>query len=130
PPPPPPPPSSSGAKGAATAAVKSHASGSGSAGSSEVAATGGSGRGSGAGAGVAAGKSADGVKKGGVPIIVVPSGLTSMINMYNAKSFLEEGRFVPAAKAQAAAIFGDWEVPCVVFASVSRSCRRGPTFLT
>ncbi|GIM02248.1 hypothetical protein Vretimale_7163 [Volvox reticuliferus] len=104
PPPPPPPPSSSGAKGAATAAVKSHASGSGSAGSSKVAATGGSGRGSGAGAGVAAGKSADGsVKKGGVPIIVVPSGLTSMINMYNAKSFLEEGRFVPAAKAQAAA---------------------------
>ncbi|KAG2482472.1 hypothetical protein HYH03_018579 [Edaphochlamys debaryana] len=42
-------------------------------------------------------------KKGGVPIIIVPSGLTSMINMYNARSFLEEGLFVPSAQAQAAA---------------------------
>ncbi|GLI63558.1 hypothetical protein VaNZ11_006411 [Volvox africanus] len=102
PPPPPPPASSSGAKGAAAAGVKSHASGgSGGGGSSKAAAAAGSGHGSGAGGGVA-GKSNDGAKRGGIPIIIVPSGLTSMINMYNAKVFLEEGRFVPAAKAQAA----------------------------
>jgi parafibromin len=29
------------------------------------------------------------------PIILVPSGVTAMINIFNAKQFLEEGRFVP-----------------------------------
>lgn len=37
------------------------------------------------------------------PIILVPSGVTAMINIFNARQFLEEGKFVPSAEAAAAA---------------------------
>uniref|UniRef100_A0A7S3R426 Cell division control protein 73 C-terminal domain-containing protein n=1 Tax=Dunaliella tertiolecta TaxID=3047 RepID=A0A7S3R426_DUNTE len=35
------------------------------------------------------------------PIIIVPSGMTATITMFNARTFLEEGRFEPSAAAQA-----------------------------
>mmetsp|Transcript_5007 Transcript_5007/g.10824 ORF Transcript_5007/g.10824 Transcript_5007/m.10824 type:complete len:494 (-) Transcript_5007:500-1981(-) len=38
--------------------------------------------------------------KGGIPIIIVPSGLSAMINMFNAKAFLEEGRYETSEEAQ------------------------------
>ncbi|KAG2436391.1 hypothetical protein HXX76_006698 [Chlamydomonas incerta] len=48
------------------------------------------------------GSGKEGAKKGGVPIIIVPSGMTSLINMHNARSFLEEGLFMPTQQAIAA----------------------------
>ncbi|EFJ51730.1 hypothetical protein VOLCADRAFT_103365 [Volvox carteri f. nagariensis] len=78
-------------------------------------------RGSGSGGGRGA-KGGDGSKKSGVPIIIVPSGLTSMINMYNARAFLEEGRFVPAAQAQAAAS----GAPKPSSLTIRRTAHRGP----
>ncbi|KAL6754061.1 RNA pol II accessory factor, Cdc73 family-domain-containing protein [Haematococcus lacustris] len=53
--------------------------------------------------GPAAGEPAAAVDKlaGAVPIIIVPSGMTAMINMWNARQFLEEGRFQPSEALQA-----------------------------
>lgn len=42
--------------------------------------------------------------QGAVPIIIVPSGMTAMINMYNARQFLEEGRFEPSNAAISAGL--------------------------
>eukprot|EP00879_Flechtneria_rotunda_P013823 GHRR01014436.1.p1 GENE.GHRR01014436.1~~GHRR01014436.1.p1 ORF type:complete len:271 (+),score=80.02 GHRR01014436.1:955-1767(+) len=42
------------------------------------------------------------VKHKDPPIILVPSGVTAMINMHNAKWFLEEGKFVPSEEAMKA----------------------------
>lgn len=36
-----------------------------------------------------------------IPIIVVPEALTSMVNMYNVKDFLENGEFLPVDEAKA-----------------------------
>lgn len=38
--------------------------------------------------------------KGGTPIIIVPSGLSAMITMYNAREFLEKGTFVTNERAR------------------------------
>ncbi|KAG1678510.1 hypothetical protein FOA52_014543 [Chlamydomonas sp. UWO 241] len=38
-------------------------------------------------------------KGGSIPIIIVPAGLSAMINMFNAQSFLESGRYEPAEEA-------------------------------
>ncbi|GLC40122.1 hypothetical protein PLESTF_000620700 [Pleodorina starrii] len=105
--PPPPPPSSSsgaakGAKGPHGAAGGSGSSKDGAAAGAKPGAAAAGARGSsGGGAGGGGGGKGDGSKKGGVPIIIVPSGLTSLINMFNARAFLEEGKYVPAAQAAA-----------------------------
>jgi parafibromin len=39
----------------------------------------------------------------GTPIILVPSSATSLINLYNAAAFLQDGVFVPPADARIAA---------------------------
>ncbi|GLC54602.1 hypothetical protein PLESTB_000884200 [Pleodorina starrii] len=102
--PPPPPPSSSsgaakGAKGPHGAAGGSGSSKDGAAAGAKPGAAAAGARGSsGGGAGGGGGGKGDGSKKGGVPIIIVPSGLTSLINMFNARAFLEEGKYVPAAQ--------------------------------
>ncbi|KAF8059437.1 CDC73 [Scenedesmus sp. PABB004] len=56
--------------------------------------------GGGAGAG---GGGAGGRQRSGPPIILVPNGVTAMVNIFNAKQFLEEGRFVRSDEAAAAA---------------------------
>jgi parafibromin len=40
-------------------------------------------------------------KGGSIPIIIVPAGLSAMINMFNAQSFLESGKYETAAEASA-----------------------------
>jgi len=41
--------------------------------------------------------------RGGIPIIVVPSGVQAKLGLANARDFLERGRFVPLAEAKRAA---------------------------
>lgn len=57
----------------------------------------------------------------GTPIIIVPSSAASLINMYNAKQFLEGGQWVPPETARAAA--GSVEKPAKI--EIHRTDSRG-----
>ncbi|KXZ48472.1 hypothetical protein GPECTOR_27g642 [Gonium pectorale] len=102
PPPPPPPPGSSSSQPAHRSGSSQQPSGHGSSKHGSSKAGHGAAAAAKGGAPGAAGGKGDAKKGGSVPIIIVPSGLTSLINMYNAKAFLEEGRFMTTAQAQAA----------------------------